>query len=72
MLDAYRAERAHPLPEPALTDHQMRLATARLLGAPGPASDHHPGHGKTTRHGRCAEQPDHEQVEEAEEHECRG
>jgi len=42
MLDAYRAERAHPLPEPALTDHQMRLATARLLGAPGPASEHHP------------------------------
>jgi hypothetical protein len=33
MLDAYRAERAHPLPEPALTGRQMRLATARLSGA---------------------------------------
>jgi AcrR family transcriptional regulator len=42
MLDAYRAERAHPLPEAALTDHQMKLATARLLGAPGLASEHHP------------------------------
>ena len=38
MLDAYRAERAHPLPEPALTNQQMKLATARLLGAPGPAA----------------------------------
>ena len=32
MLDAYRAERAHPLPAPALTDAEMRLATARLGG----------------------------------------
>jgi hypothetical protein len=31
MLDAYRAQRAHPLPEPPLTDQQMKLATARLL-----------------------------------------
>ncbi|HUZ26052.1 MAG TPA: helix-turn-helix domain-containing protein [Streptosporangiaceae bacterium] len=50
MLDAYRAERAHPLPEPALTDHQMKLATARLLALPGqPASTIPPaGHSKTT------------------------
>jgi hypothetical protein len=34
MLDAFRAERAHPLPEPALTDSEMRLATARLSGTP--------------------------------------
>jgi AcrR family transcriptional regulator len=50
MLDAYRAERAHPLPEPSLTDAQMRLATARLLGAPGqPAATIPPAsHDKTT------------------------
>jgi AcrR family transcriptional regulator len=35
MLDAYRAERAHPLPEPALTGREMELATARLSGTPG-------------------------------------
>jgi AcrR family transcriptional regulator len=35
MLDAYRAERAHPLPEPALTGSEMTLATARLSGTPG-------------------------------------
>jgi AcrR family transcriptional regulator len=38
MLDAYRAERAHPLPEPALTGTQMRLATARLSAIPHPAA----------------------------------
>jgi hypothetical protein len=32
MLDAYRADRAHPLPAPALTDSEMRRATARLGG----------------------------------------
>jgi hypothetical protein len=35
MLDAYRAERAHPLPEPALTGREMELATGRLSGTPG-------------------------------------
>jgi hypothetical protein len=33
MLDAYRAERAHPLPEPPLTDAELDLATARISGA---------------------------------------
>jgi len=32
ILDAYRAERAHALPEPPLTQDEMRLATARLGG----------------------------------------
>ena len=32
MLDAYRAERAHPLPEPPLTDAELDLATARISG----------------------------------------
>jgi hypothetical protein len=31
MLDAYRADRAHPLPAAALTDSEMRPATARLM-----------------------------------------
>ena len=35
MLDAYRAERAHPLPEAALTDDQMKLATARIISGHG-------------------------------------
>jgi AcrR family transcriptional regulator len=30
MLDAYRAENAHPLPEPPLTQREMKLATERL------------------------------------------
>ena len=33
MLDAYRAERAHPLPEPPLTDAELDRATARISGA---------------------------------------
>ncbi|TVT17292.1 TetR/AcrR family transcriptional regulator [Amycolatopsis acidiphila] len=30
MLDAYRAPNAHPLPEPPLTEHELKLATERL------------------------------------------
>jgi hypothetical protein len=30
MLDAYRAERAHPLPEPPMTDEQLYDAMVRL------------------------------------------
>jgi AcrR family transcriptional regulator len=33
MLDAYRAEHAHPLPEPPMTDAELDLATARISGA---------------------------------------
>jgi AcrR family transcriptional regulator len=33
MLDAYRAERAHPIPEPPMTDDQLYAAMVRLSGA---------------------------------------
>ena len=33
MLDAYRAERAHQLPEPPMTDQQLYDAMVRLSGA---------------------------------------
>lgn len=33
MLDAYRAERAHPLPEPPMTDSQLYDAMVRLSGS---------------------------------------
>jgi len=33
MLDAYRAERAHPLPEPAMTDEQLYAAMVQLSAA---------------------------------------
>lgn len=33
MLDAYRADRAHPLPEPPMTDTQLYDAMVRLSGA---------------------------------------
>jgi AcrR family transcriptional regulator len=45
MLDAYRAERAHPLPEPALTARQMELATARLDAG---VATRQPGRGEST------------------------
>jgi AcrR family transcriptional regulator len=45
MLDAYRAERAHPLPEPALTARQMELATARLDAS---VATRQPGRGEST------------------------
>ena len=34
MLDAYRAERAHPIPEPPMTDEQLYDAMVRLGTAP--------------------------------------
>jgi AcrR family transcriptional regulator len=34
MLDAFRAERAHPLPEPAMTESQLYDAMVRLSGTP--------------------------------------
>src|SRR5690606_30265062 len=36
MLDAYRAERAHPLPEPAMTDEQLYAAMVQLNAADQP------------------------------------
>lgn len=33
MLDAYRAPRAHPLPEPPMTDQQLYDAMVRLYAA---------------------------------------
>ncbi|WIB77186.1 helix-turn-helix domain-containing protein [Curtobacterium sp. MCPF17_002] len=36
MLDAYRAERAHAIPEPPMTDDQLYAAMVRLSGAEEP------------------------------------
>jgi hypothetical protein len=33
MLDAYRAERAHPIPEPPMTDEQLYAAMVHLSAA---------------------------------------
>jgi hypothetical protein len=38
MLDAFRADRVHPLPVPALTEHQLREAMTRL-GASNPCAE---------------------------------